>query len=256
MSAANNNIEETALASRNSSPKERESNLKPRKKIKAATSQTLDRGLMILDLLQMQGDNGMSVADIAADLDIDRRIAYRLTETLSQRSLIAKGQDGKFRLSLGILRFAAAVNARLQEIAYPELRKLADDLGVTAFIIVREGNEGLTLQNIEPRGVDFVAGYKVGTRHSLENCSAGYAILSMKPPAKGEKKPVTMARELGFAIGYGREHPGAIGIASPIKATWIGVEASVGVIVFGEIDEKKFGERVKLAAKAITNSLF
>ena len=56
---------------------------------KTNTLQTLDRGLQVLALIATRA-GGWSIAELAAELDVHRAIAYRLVATLEQHGLIAR----------------------------------------------------------------------------------------------------------------------------------------------------------------------
>ena len=56
----------------------------------AETSQTLDRGLTVLELLSDSSD-GLTVTEIAARLGVSRTVVYRLVVTLEQHALLRVG---------------------------------------------------------------------------------------------------------------------------------------------------------------------
>ena len=63
------------------------------------TSQTLDRGLRVLELLA-DSPAGRTVADLAAELDVGRAVVYRLVATLEEHRLASRDADGRVRLQL------------------------------------------------------------------------------------------------------------------------------------------------------------
>jgi len=87
----------------------------------AETSQTLDRGLTVLELLSDASD-GLTVTEIAAKLGVSRTVVYRLVVTLEQHALLRRGGDGRCRLGMAVLALARQVQPVLREAAIPALR--------------------------------------------------------------------------------------------------------------------------------------
>ncbi|MCB2035236.1 MAG: helix-turn-helix domain-containing protein, partial [Ottowia sp.] len=58
------------------------------------TLQTLDRGLQALDVI-CQLAQGITVAELAAALQVNRAIAYRLVNTLELHGLVARAAGGR-----------------------------------------------------------------------------------------------------------------------------------------------------------------
>ena len=55
----------------------------------AETSQTLDRGLQVLEVLADHPE-GLTVTQLARELDVSRTIVYRLVVTLEQHGLLRR----------------------------------------------------------------------------------------------------------------------------------------------------------------------
>ena len=139
------------------------------------TSQTLGRGLRVLELLADAPD-GRTVSDLAADLGVGRTVVYRLLATLEEYGLVRRDTEGRARLALGVLRLARAVHPLLRAAALPELRRLAETVGLTASLSILEGSEVLAVAVVEPSWTDFHVAYREGTRHPRERGAAGRAI--------------------------------------------------------------------------------
>jgi DNA-binding IclR family transcriptional regulator len=222
-----------------------------------AALQTLDRGLLLLDLLARHPD-GMSVAQLAGQLGIHRAIAYRLAATLEQRAMVSRGPDGQLRLGVGVLTLARAFQPQLRAAAHPLLQSLANDTECTAFLSVAEGGEGVATLVCEPRDSVMGIAYRVGSRHPLDRGAAGIAILSGREPAPGESEAVLRARRDGYSLTYGQLQKGAVGLASPIRASAGGpmrFEASVGVVALIELDADRIAPAVTACAMAVARAL-
>ena len=101
----------------------------------AETSQTLDRGLRVLDVLAASTD-GLTVTELAGRLEVNRTVVYRLVSTLEQHALVRRDQRGRLHVGLGVLHLASAVQPVLRDLAVPVLRELAESVGCTAHLTV------------------------------------------------------------------------------------------------------------------------
>jgi DNA-binding IclR family transcriptional regulator len=194
-------------------------------------SQTLERGLRILRVLAEHPD-GLSVSQLAAAMDTHRAGIYRLLAPLMDQHLVVRGEDGRHVLGAGLIELASRVRPRLQEIAVPALRILADELGATTALTVRDGEEAVVAAVVEPRNTDMHIAYRTGLRHRLDQAASGIAILSALPPRGGERTPIVDARERGWSVSSSELLPGATGVgaavvlpghepAGAITAVWI-----------------------------------
>lgn len=207
----------------------------------AETSQTLDRGLRLLEILA-ESSGGLSVAEASAVLEVNRTIVYRLLATLERHGLVRRSSNGRYSVGFGVLSLAGSVHPLLREVAQPVLRSLADDVGATAHLTIADGAEALAVAVVEPTRTDYHVAYRVGSRHVLERGAAGRAILSAR------------SHEPAYATSTGELEAGAQGVAAPLISV-PGVEASIGVIALGELDADVVGPRVLRAAAELTSRL-
>lgn len=189
--------------------------------------QTLDRGLQVLALLARSRE-GMTVRDLADELDVHRAIVYRLLATLERHGLVRRGTDGRHRLWTGLVELAGGVESDLQAAALPVLTRLADELGATTTLTVADGDDAVALLVVEPTDATMHVAYRAGRRHPLEVGASGKAILAGRPAAAGEAGAVTRARRRGYATSSGEIQTGAMGIAAPVSA-----DASLGAVALG-----------------------
>lgn len=206
-------------------------------------SQTLDRGLRILEVLAREDSGeGLTISELAARLDVGRAVVQRLVTTLEKRRFVAR--DGsRVRLGLGIHRLAGAVVPALRERARPILAALADVARATAHLTVAEGEQAVALVVVEPSGTDFHVAYRAGARHPLTSGAAGRAIL--------------LGRERGpqLVSSVGELQTGAHGLALAVpKGGGTPFEASIGVISFRQLDEREIGPHLSAAARLLSTS--
>ncbi len=206
-------------------------------------SQTLDRGLRVLDVLATTPD-GLTITELAARLEVNRTVVHRLVGTLERHALVRRDPQGRLRVGLGVLRLGAAVQPVLRQVSVPVLRRLAEEAGCTAHLTVAEGEEALALAVAEPSWTDFHVGYRVGSRHPLATGAAGKAILLGRA---GDPTP--------FVVTVGELQAGARGLAAPVRGV-PGLDASVGIVTLETgLDEAAGGPLVEGAAAEIAARL-
>lgn len=208
----------------------------------AETSQTLDRGLRVLEVLAAS-PNGLTVTSLAAQVGVNRTVVYRLVATLEQHGLARRDSAGLVHVGLGVLALARGLQPVLRELAAPVLRRLAEELGMTAHLTVADGGEALAIAVVEPTWTDFHVGYRVGARHPLGQGAAGRAILLGRSPDPQ-----------GYVETTGELQAGARGVAAPVLGV-DGLDASVGIVTLGELDADVVGPQVVAAAAEVARRL-
>ncbi|MFC6287831.1 IclR family transcriptional regulator [Nocardioides sp. GCM10027113] len=208
----------------------------------AETSQTLDRGLRVLDALA-GAPGGLTVTELARHLGVNRTVVYRLVSTLEQHALIRRDGRGRLHVGLGVLHLASAVQPVLRDLAVPVLRALAEDVGCTAHLTVADGDEALALAVVEPSWTDFHVAYRVGARHALAKGAAGKAILAGREPGGPP-----------YVVTQGELQSGATGLAAPVPGIE-GLEASVGIVTLDSLDAPRIGPQVAAAAREVATRL-
>lgn len=209
----------------------------------AEISQTLDRGLRVLDVLVAAPD-GLTITELAAELEVSRTIVHRLVGTLERHTLVRRDQRGRLRVGLGVLRLGTAVQPVIREAALPVLRDLAESVGCTAHLTIADGEEALALAVVEPSWTDYHVAYRVGSRHPLAAGAAGRAILLGR---SGDPAP--------YVVTVGELQVGARGLATPVRDV-PGLDASVGIVTLDTgLDEAAVAPQVERAAAELSAQL-
>lgn len=218
-------------------------------------SLTLERGLRILRVLAEQPE-GLSVSELAAELETHRTGIYRLLGPLAEQRLVVRDRSGRYTLGLGLIALASAVRSRLQEVAVRELRVLADEIRATTALTIRDGDEAVAAAVVQPTSTDMHIAYRPGLRHAVDRAAPGLAILAGSPSRPGERPEVELARKRGWAQSTGELLPGATGVAAPILLPGGGdAEASVSAVWVDPRDARQMAEPVLRAAQAIAAAL-
>jgi DNA-binding IclR family transcriptional regulator len=205
------------------------------------TSQTLDRGLRLLELLA-EHDEPRPVKALADALGVARPIVYRMLATLEAHGLAAPDGAGRYRLGLGVVRLTAKVVPSLRAAAEPHLRRLANEVGATAHLTLADGDEAVAIVVVEPSATPYHVAYRTGTRHPLGQGAAGRAILGGRT-----------TRPRRWYVTTGELQPGATGLACPLGHD--AFEASVGVVTIGGLTERAVGPAVAATAERIRATL-
>ncbi|MFN3258675.1 MAG: IclR family transcriptional regulator [Ilumatobacter sp.] len=183
-----------------------------------STSQTLDRGLSALAMIAL-APAPPTIADIAAGLDVHRSIAYRIVRTLEAHRLVERDQSGHCTPGPQLGALARCARSELQSAALDELARLADTTGMTAFLVVADGDDAVTVESVEPASSHVHVVYRPGVRHPLERGAPGLAILIDGPMRPGERVEVTEARSRGWAHTNGEVIAAMGAVAAPVRGT-------------------------------------
>jgi DNA-binding IclR family transcriptional regulator len=223
--------------------------------VAAPQSQTLDRGLRILEHLAGVG-TALPVMEIAAAVGLHRSVAYRLLRTLEDHALVERDAAGRFRLGLGLAALARGVRSDLQSAALPRLQALVGELGMTAFLVVRSGDEAVTLSSVEPPHSSAHIAYRPGIRHPVDRGAPGLALLMPEPPRAADRDALRDARRAGWAGSHGEVIPGVRSVAAPVVGTDGGCRAALAVVFVDEgADLDRIGAAVRDAADRLAADL-
>jgi DNA-binding IclR family transcriptional regulator len=239
----------------------------------AASVQSVDRALTILEMLAREGEAG--VTEIAAELGVHKSTAFRLLATLEAHRLVEQdGDRGRYRLGVGNLRLAGATTARLDLVteARPVCRQLAADTGETVNITVRSETSALYLDQVA--GGSAVQSHNwVGQHIPLHATSNGKVLLSELTEAELKsavpslprvtdrtvtnrsklRAELAEVRETGYAVAIDELEVGLTAAAAPIRSAHGDVIASMSLSgPTYRLDEKKLATVVPQLVAAAT----
>lgn len=118
----------------------------------SASSQTLVRGLKLLDLLS-QYPNGCPLAKIAELAELNKSTVHRLLQSLQQEGFVRPAPTaGSYRLTTKCLAIGqrALSSLNILHIAAPHLEALNLKLGETVNFAMREGEHAIMIYKLEP----------------------------------------------------------------------------------------------------------
>jgi DNA-binding IclR family transcriptional regulator len=211
-------------------------------------SQTLERGIQVLQLLAA-ADEKQSIQEVADGLGVHRSIVYRILRTLEGHRLVERDAAGRYGPGVGLAPLARSVQHTLQSAALPEMSDLAGALGMTAFLVVRDHDEAVTIATVEPRHSHVHIAYRPGTRHAIDRGAPGLALLAADPAVPGERREVAATRRRGWASSYQEVLPGTgrspAGTVAAVAVVYVGTPRGGG----------RVAARVMAAARAIAAEL-
>ncbi|WEK62425.1 MAG: IclR family transcriptional regulator [Candidatus Microbacterium colombiense] len=224
-------------------------------------SQTLSRGIRILEILS-DAREPLAIDEIAHRLGVHRSIAYRLLRTLEDHSLVTRDGTGAVSLGARMAALAAGVAHDLQAEALPELTAIANELGMTCFLAVLDGEECITLASVEPKHAIASVAQRPGARHPVTVGAPGKAILTQLAPNEWPSPISERLRadvELTRTRGYGTSHdeviPTVQSVAVPLILRGHRPAAIAVVHVATSLDDGAIAERLQRSAELIREAL-
>lgn len=191
-------------------------------------AQTLARGIAALELIA--ASEGLTVQELAEGLNVHRTIAYRMANTLADAGLVTRGEDARYRGSVGLTRLQVPRFEALRHAAARPLAQLADELAATVSLLVAEGETAVALLVQPPLHARYRVMFAVGDTHPLDQGSAGHALRAALP-GYDDDPVVAAVRERGYSMTQGEVEPGAWGVGAPVQIPY-GIAACVNVITY------------------------
>jgi DNA-binding IclR family transcriptional regulator len=155
-----------------------------------ASSQTLQRGLMILRILTRHGAKGMRIHEIEKKSKLNKTTAMRLTKTLVSENFLVHDVRTK-TYTLGPESYAVGLAAEprygLQRLAEPHLRKLSLETGDCVLFSIIHGVEWVCLSIFDGATPIPPQTLKPGDHYPLGAGSAGLAMLAFMSKDEQEK---------------------------------------------------------------------
>jgi IclR family acetate operon transcriptional repressor len=239
--------------------------------------QSVDRAISVLQVLARHGDLG--VTEISSALDVHKSTVSRLLGTLEARGLVEQASHrGRYRLGYGVVQLAAGVSRKhdLNVVSRPVCSALAEDMGETVNVAVRDGRSVVTIDQVMGSAAVTTVNW-VGQHNAMHSTSAGKVFLAHLPraelktyldeklerfteftivdPAVMETELATV-RESGYAHTIDEQEVGLAAVAAPIRA--LDARVIAALVVSGptfrikEATIPKIAERLLSAAAEIS----
>lgn len=198
----------------------------------AERSQTVAHALDVIDALDRARPNGLTVTDLARILDLHRTVVYRLLVTLAERDFVRRDGLGRFTLGMRLFALGRAVadGIELRRVALPHMLEVAGAAGLTVLLTVRDGEESVCVEKVDPAGVALRVASEVGRRVTLVAGASSKVLLAFQPPEVirsvlaryGDAHSDLIAqleayRRIGYVFTAAELDEGLGGVAAPVR---------------------------------------
>jgi len=243
-------------------------------------SRTLGRGLAVLQSLGSAAD-GCTVAELSVATALDRAVLYRLLETLTEHGFVVRdGETRRYHLGVALVELGARASRALEvrRLALPGMRALMEHVREAVCLTVRDRQDIVVVDRVEPPGLFVRVGYHVGFRHPLAIGAHGRALLAFLDHGAnaghghgnghGERTSIAersaplaieleASRARGFAISVDELERGASGVASPLLDRGGRPIAAIGIVAPSPrlMDPAAVGPRVRAVALEVSRRL-
>jgi len=166
-------------------------------------TQAIERAIGLVKQVASHGHSGLRMADLVEFSGMERPTVHRMVQALVKLGLLNRPIGSK-RYVLGDycreLAAAFADQSDLRAICEPVLRAISDEMGNSAFLVVRMGLDSLCVARAIGSYPIQVLAVKVGNRQPLGVGAGGLAILATLSPTEQEDCIAANAHRL---VGYG-----------------------------------------------------
>ncbi|MCD2440665.1 helix-turn-helix domain-containing protein [Agromyces sp. SYSU K20354] len=221
----------------------------------------MSRGIRILELLA-DAPAPLTTDEVAQSLGVHRSIAYRLVRTLEDHGLVVRDSASRITLGARMAALASGVSRDLQAEALPELTDIANELGITSFVVVLDQAECITLASVEPRHAVASMVQRPGSRHAVTVGAPGKVILSMLPEAEwpedvsdGLRADVAEVLVRGYATSHDEVIPSVQSVAVPLSLRGRRPAAIAVVYIGPRDDHAEIAGRLQRSAATIRGAL-
>jgi DNA-binding IclR family transcriptional regulator len=230
-----------------------------------------DSGIGVLDkavgVLHSVAESPCGLAELCARTGLPRATAHRLAAGLEVHRLLARDNEGRWRLGPALTELAGQVNDPLLSAAGAVLPRLREITGESVQLYRREGLARVCVMALEPpSGLrDTVP---VGSRLPMTAGSGAKVLLAYSDPAtqqavlptaKFTDRVLAEVRRRGWAQSAAEREPGVASVSAPVRDSRGAVIAAVSVS--GPIDRMgrrpgvRWASDLLAAAEALTRRL-
>jgi DNA-binding IclR family transcriptional regulator len=182
----------------------------------------LDKAVGVLDTI---AESPCGLAELCERTGLPRATAYRLAAALEVHRLLARDDDGRWRLGPAVTELAARVNDPLLAAGAVVLPTLREATGESVQLYRREGTSRVCVAALEP-----AAGLRdtvpVGARLPMTVGSGAKVLLAYSdaavqqavlPSAKFTDRVLADVRRRGWAQSVAEREPGVASVSAPVR---------------------------------------
>jgi DNA-binding IclR family transcriptional regulator len=192
-------------------------------------AKSLDRAMRLIFELARH-PTGLTVTELARNLNVQRAPLYRPLQTLAKYRIVRKAEGKLYVLGSGLLELAQSVSGSEVEEILPFLKRAADEASYTIFMVVGELDEIVTLTSAEPTAPGMYLNTKPGVIHPAGMIAPRVALMTFDPPSHDDSAELVEARRLGYAV-TSQTSTGRTAIAAPVRVGAVRRAAAVLLVV-------------------------
>ena len=198
-------------------------------------------GIGVLDkavgILRTTAESPCGLAELCERTGLPRATTYRLAAALEVHRLLARDDEGRWRLGPAVTELAAQVNDPLLAAGAAVLPGLRETTGESVQLYRREGTSRVCVAALEP-----AAGLRdtvpVGARLPMTAGSGAKVLLAhsdgatrnaVLPNAKFTDRVLTEVRRRGWAQSVAEREPGVASVSAPVRDSRGVVVAAISV---------------------------
>lgn len=180
----------------------------------------LEKGFNVIELLA-ETPHGLTISEIAQRLGLSISEIFRVIMVMERRAWLRKGPGDRFRVTPKVLdlAFRATPAEELSVVAAPIMHDLAQRIGQSCHLVVRNEEQGLVILRQESPGPTGLS-VRVGSSLSLERSSSGHVLLAFgttgKPVAAETAARLETVRVQGYEMMDSARTLGVTDISYPV----------------------------------------
>ncbi|MGW0158087.1 IclR family transcriptional regulator [Mycobacterium sp. NPDC003323] len=200
-----------------------------------------DSGIGVLDkavgVLHTVAESPCGLAELCERTGLPRATAHRLAAGLEVHRLLARDNEGRWRLGPALTELAGQVNDPLLAAGATVLPRLRELTGESVQLYRREGNSRVCVASLEPP-VGLRDTVPVGTRLPMTAGSGAKVLLAYSdtatqqailPAAKFTERTLAEVRKRGWAQSAAERETGVASVSAPVRDGRGAVIAAISV---------------------------
>lgn len=200
-----------------------------------------DSGIGVLDkavgVLHTVAESPCGLAELCERTGLPRATAHRLAAGLEVHRLLARDNEGRWRLGPALTELAGQVNDPLLAAGAAVLPRLRELTGESVQLYRREGNSRVCVASLEPP-VGLRDTVPVGTRLPMTAGSGAKVLLAYSDPAsqqailptaKFTERTLAEVRKRGWAQSAAERETGVASVSAPVRDGRGAVIAAISV---------------------------
>lgn len=145
-------------------------------------NQSVQRAMLIMETIG-HSEQGLSLAELSRQLDLNKSIAYRLLITLEAGGWLRRdAQSGRYYVGIKLLSISghALDNLSVREMLLPHMQSLAKQTGETVVLVMYDDYQAICIEKIESESNVRITA-ELGKQYHLHAGATGLAVLMGMP---------------------------------------------------------------------------